>query len=92
MARMVEAVRTAEKALGQPYEGVLPCEEPARQYARRSIIASRDIKAGETIREDMLIMKRPGTGIPPTEVDSVVGRVAVRDIEEDAALEWDDLE
>ncbi len=92
MARMIEAIRTAETALGTAYEGVLACEESARAFARRSIIAARDIRAGEVIRDDMLIMKRPGTGISPTEVEKVVGRTAARDIAEDAAIEWADLE
>jgi len=91
LARMVEAVRTAERALGAAYDGVLACEERSRQYARRSIIAARLIRTGETVRPEMLIMKRPGTGIPPTEIDRVVGRKAARDIAEDATIEWDDL-
>jgi sialic acid synthase SpsE len=92
LADMVAAVRTAERALGKAYEGVLPCEEQSRQYARRSVIAARDIAAGETITERDLIMKRPGTGISPTELDKIIGQKATRPIAEDAALTWDDLE
>ena len=92
LAHMVESVRTAERALGAAYDGVLPCEEKSREFARRSIIAARTINEGEIITEDMLIMKRPGTGISPVEFASVVGKRVVRDISEDAAISWEDLE
>lgn len=91
LARMVESVKTAERALGVAYDGVLPCEEKSREFARRSIIAARAIHKGEHITEDMLIMKRPGTGISPTEISQVIGKRAARDITEDAAISWEDL-
>jgi len=92
LARMVESVRTAERALGVAYEDVLPCEENSRKFARRSIIAAREIGKGQCITEEMLIMKRPGTGISPTEISKVVGKIAARKIAEDAAIEWEDLQ
>ncbi len=92
LARMVETVRTAEKILGQEYEGILPCEKSSRQYARRSIIAARALSAGEVLTEDMLIMKRPGTGLSPTELPQLLGKKLRRAVEEDAALSWDDVE
>ncbi len=91
LADMVRAVRATEQSLGSEYEGILQCEEPARVNARRSIVTARPIHAGETVSEDMLIMKRPGTGIPPTELPTVVGKKAVRDIAQDRIVSWDDL-
>ena len=91
-ARMVESVRTAERALGVAYDGVLPGEEKSRKFARRSIVAARALQKGKRITEDMLIMKRPGTGISPTEICSVVGKRAVRNIAEDETISWEDLE
>jgi sialic acid synthase SpsE len=92
LARMVEKVRIAERALGVAYEGVLPSENNSRKYARRSILAARDIHKGEKITEDMLIMKRPGTGISPSQIAEVVGKKTNRNIAEDEAIAWDDLE
>jgi len=66
----------------------LDAEAPARLHARRSIVAARDIKAGETLTEDMLIAKRPGHGISPVHWDDIVGRQATQDIAEDALLAW----
>lgn len=92
LANMVKSVRTVERALGTAYEGILPCEQESQKFARRSIIAAKAIRKGQCIKEDMLIMKRPGTGISPREIDKVIGKKAARNIEEDAAISWQDLE
>ncbi len=57
--------------------------------ARRSLVLTRDMKAGEVIRKEDLMPKRPGTGISPVYTDIVVGRKVVRDLEEDTILTWD---
>lgn len=69
----------------------LESESTARLNARRSVVTTKDIKKGESITEDMLTFKRPGTGISPTEVSNIVGKVALNDIEEDTILQWDML-
>ena len=46
------------------------------------------MKAGEVIRPEDLMPKRPGTGISPAYTDIVVGRKVKRDLEEDTVLEW----
>jgi sialic acid synthase SpsE len=92
LSTMVKNIRIVEAALGSPELGVLPVEEPARQYARRSIVAAQDIPAGTRLSQDMLIMKRPGTGIPPSQMDRVVGRVTKTTVREDEALAWGMLE
>jgi len=41
---------------------------------------------------DDLTFKRPGTGIPPYDIDRVIGRTIRRPVEGDMPLEWEDLE
>ncbi|MGA3198912.1 MAG: N-acetylneuraminate synthase family protein [Halobacteriota archaeon] len=69
----------------------LETERAAIENARRSIIAKQDIPKGTSISLDLLTFKRPGTGISPTDVSQVVGRVAVRDIKEDDVIKWGDI-
>ncbi len=69
----------------------LICESSARKEARRSIVASRDIKKGEKITEDDVTFKRPGTGIYPSEIDKVIGKIANEDISEDTLIDFDML-
>jgi N,N'-diacetyllegionaminate synthase len=89
LARMVEAIRKTEQALGKAYRRLLPEEAEIARTGRRSLVATRDIKAGEVIRAGDLTSKRPGTGIAPRHLDLVVGRVARRDIQADRVLTWD---
>lgn len=92
LRRMVENIRIVEAALGDEEMTILPCEEPARKYARRSIVAAADIPAGTVIAREHLIMKRPGTGVPPTEMEKMLGRTTVREIAEDQLVTWEDVE
>lgn len=64
-------------------------EQAARLHARRSIVASRRIGAGQAITGDDLIAKRPAHGISPLHWDDVIGARALCDIEEDTLLQWD---
>lgn len=66
-------------------------ESAARNHARRSIVAIRDIVAGEVIAEDMLIAKRPAHGISPIHWDELIGMVAVGNIENDELITWKKL-
>ena len=92
LARTVEKVRMVEQALGEPYDEPLECELPARLNARRSIVAAVDIPAGTKLEPEHLIMKRPGTGISPSDVGRVLGKVTTRPLAADALVEWDSLE
>lgn len=75
--------------------GELTCldsERAARMNARRSIVSNGDIKKGTVITRDMLTFKRPGTGISPSKIDAVIGKVAALDIEDDTILQSSMLE
>jgi len=80
---MVSAIRNIEQALGSAVKAPSPSELRNRPIARRSIVASRAIKAGEAFTADNVVAKRPGTGISPMRWDEVIGRAAPRDFETD---------
>ncbi len=70
--------------------GELKClesEKVARQNARRSIVSRGDIPKGTVITREMLTYKRPGTGIAPSQIETVVGRTAAVDIADDTILQ-----
>lgn len=68
---------------------VLACEETPRREARRSLVLTRGMKAGEVIAKEDLMPKRPGTGIAPTYADVVIGRAVKDDLAEDTILTWE---
>ena len=78
-----------DEILGSPVKTVLECEQIPRREARRSLVLTRDMKAGEVITEKDIMPKRPGTGISPKYTDIVLGRKVLKDLEEDTILTWD---
>ncbi len=78
-----------DRVLGSAEKTVLSCEQIPRREARRSLVLTRDMKAGEIIDARDLMAKRPGTGISPQYTDIVIGRKVTRDLEEDTVLTWD---
>lgn len=67
----------------------LDSEQPARNNARRSLVASRDIPKGTTITMDDLTWKRPAHGISPRSYQDLLGRKAAREIAADTVLQWE---
>ncbi len=84
---MVNAIRNIELAIGDGEKHVSDSERPNIEIARKSIIAARDIKAGEILTEENLTVKRPGNGISPMRWDEVVGSRAIRDFKADHLIE-----
>lgn len=80
---MVAAIRNIELALGSTVKAPSPSELRNKPIARRSLVASRAIKAGEAFTADNVVAKRPGTGISPMRWDEVIGTAAPRDFEPD---------
>lgn len=91
LRQLVQAIRTVEQAQGHPGKVVAPAEAESRVQARMSIVAAIDIQAGTTITESMLAVKRPGSGIPPKELQTLVGQVALQDLARDQVLKWEHL-
>lgn len=73
-------------------KSVLDCERDVREVARQSVVSTREIEVGESITNEMLTIKRPGTGILAYELDTVVGQRASRKIEADVPIMREDLE
>ena len=86
-AAMVLAVRHAEAALGDGHKHLTESEAPNKAIARKSIVAARQIKAGEVFTEENLTTKRPGDGISPMRWHEILGQTAKRDFAEDEKIE-----
>lgn len=89
--RMVQAIRHVESARGDGHKQPAPCERANLDVVRKSIAAGQDITEGEIITRSDLTMKRPGTGLSPSLLETIVGRRAIRTIEADELLDWRDL-
>jgi N,N'-diacetyllegionaminate synthase len=87
LTTMIKSIRNVEKALGDGIKRVTESETKNIPIARKSIIASRSIKKGDLFTEYNLTAKRPGTGISPMLWDTVIGRIAKQDFDQDDLIE-----
>ena len=88
---LVAGVRIVEQALGSGRKELCESEANTREVARRSLFMARDLKAGAVLGPEDLIALRPGTGIPPSEMESVCGRQAACDLAAGTMLDRRDL-
>jgi N-acetylneuraminate synthase len=58
----------------------------------KSFAPTRKLPTGTVLKTDMLTLKKPGTGIPSTELNNIIGRRLVREVDPKRLLKWDDLE
>lgn len=84
---MITAIRNVTEALGSDRKDVSDSERANIEVARKSLVAARDIKKGEVFSYENLAVKRPGNGISPWDIDSIVGRTAQRDFPYDTLIE-----
>ena len=92
LKEMVKAIRDVENVLGGGIKRPTTNEEEIKKIARRSVIAKIDISEGTVITEDMLDVKRPGTGIEPKYFDLIIGMRAKKDIKKSDIVTWKMIE
>ncbi len=92
LAEMVRTIRNVEQAIGDGVKKVSASELKNQDIARKSIIAAKVIKAGETFSEENITTKRPGSGIDPMRWFDLLGKTAKHDYEEDYLIEKDELD
>ena len=87
LKNLVGGIRKIECAMGTEEKRPTSSELKNRVVARKSIVASCFIKAGEILTEDNMTTKRPGNGISPMRWNEVIGTPAIRDFMEDELIE-----
>ena len=80
---MVHEIRCVEVAMGQVDYAQVPDD------SRRSLFAVREIRAGEVFAVENVRSLRPGSGLPPSSLEMILGRRARCDIKKGTPLEWE---
>ena len=89
---MVDAIRNVEVAMGDGVRKFSDNEEEIKKVARKSIVLNNNVKKGTILKRDMLSIKRPGTGIAPKNINKILGKIVIKDLNVNHVLKWDDLE
>ncbi len=87
---MVEAVRTAEAAIGEVRFATGEAESKSRAF-RRSLFVCADVKAGDVFSAENVRAIRPDGGLPPKHLTEVLGRTASRALTAGTPLAWEHL-
>lgn len=88
---LVERIRQIERMLGEHGKQVQPCEADNIRIMRRSVAAREDLRLGELIQAHQLTILRPADGIPPSALEEVVGKKAIRAIKAGEVLRFQDI-
>jgi N-acetylneuraminate synthase len=80
LAAMVQGIRDVQAALGDGVKRPAVEELGIAAVARRSLVASTDLRAGTRLTESMVAIRRPGTGLPPCELGRILGRQLRQDV------------
>ena len=86
LAALVRAVRSVESGLGDGRKVPASGESNIASVARRSVVAACDISVGTRLTADMLVFRRPGTGLPPSMAPYLFGRTTNEFISRGALL------
>ncbi|MEZ8688549.1 N-acetylneuraminate synthase family protein [Vibrio splendidus] len=86
MGSMIEQCKSVHRAMGSKGR-VLTAEEYAqRENMRRSVVSAKPLAKGNVLKETDIVLKRPGTGIPADQFDTILGRELLEDIAEDQVI------
>jgi sialic acid synthase SpsE len=91
LKEMISQIRLIEKIRGTGDKVPTASEKQIAEVARKSIILAQDVPAGSILSTDMLVIKRPGTGISPARLDEVIGKTTKEALKQDQPLQWEHL-
>jgi len=74
MQKMVRDLRRVRAAYGRRQEKVYETEAAPITKMAKKLVAARDLAAGHVLSEDDIAAKSPGDGLPPYELDRLIGR------------------
>ncbi|MBI3402942.1 MAG: N-acetylneuraminate synthase family protein [Acidobacteria bacterium] len=92
MRKLVRDLRRVRAALGTGVKTPLAVEKKPLFKMGKKLVAARGLKAGHVLAAPDVAIKSPSGGLPPYELPSVLGRALRRDLAEDDAIAFEDLQ
>ncbi len=89
--KMVRDLERVKVAIGDGVKKTYETEKNPIIKMGKKLVAARDLPAGYTIRREDIALKSPGDGLPPYEMDKVIGRVTRQELNEDDDITYEVL-
>ncbi|MFN4310054.1 MAG: N-acetylneuraminate synthase family protein [Ferrovibrio sp.] len=87
----IQQLREVEAGLDARPLGPTAGERDSLIWASKSLVPVRDLPAGSVLQASDLVGKRPGTGIPPSRLDEIIGKAIKVDLAKDQVIQWEHL-
>jgi len=89
--KMVRDLERVKVAIGDGVKQTYESEKNPIIKMGKKLVAARDLPAGYTIRREDIALKSPGDGLPPYELNKVIGRATRQELNEDDDITYEVL-
>ena len=91
MRQLVRDLRRVSLALGSEEKIPLDCETKTLHKMGKKLVAAYPLKTGQVLRREDVAIRAPGDGLPPFELDNVLGKAVTKDLEKDENFSFEIL-
>jgi N-acetylneuraminate synthase/sialic acid synthase len=91
LRKLVRDLRRVKQALGDGIKKTLPGEIKPLYKMGKKLVAARDLPAGHVLSREDVAVKSPNDGLPPYELDNVLGKKIKRSLAEDENITFEEL-
>lgn len=91
MRKLVRDLRRVSLALGSEEKTPLECELKPLHKMGKKLVAAHPLKSGQVLRSEDVAIRSPGDGLAPFELDNVLGKTVMKDLEQDENITFEDL-
>lgn len=92
MSKMVRDLKRTKLALGDGKKRRYESEENPLLKMGKKLVAARHLPMGHVLSDQDICIKSPGDGIPPHELENVLGQVLISSLEPDEGISWEHLD
>jgi len=88
LAELVRGTNTIKSAMGSSR----PDDTKTKEFAFACVVSIDNIVVGDLLTTENIWVKRPGGGIPASEYDTIIGKIAKQNIPKDTQIKLEDIE
>jgi sialic acid synthase SpsE len=92
MKNLVKNAELINRSLGSYNRIIYDNEKKQKESFRRSAVAKKNLRKGDIIKEEDIVFKRPGEGIPPNQINEIIGKRITKNITKDSILSFKYIE